>query len=60
MTALCTSLTGQVLMISKVDFLRMKNNDALWSQMKEYVRTKIHLYSNRIAKNLLVEKRICS
>jgi hypothetical protein len=60
MTALCTSLTGQVLMISKVDFLRMKNNDALWSQMKEYVRTKIHLYSNRIAKNLLVEKRISS
>ena len=47
-------------MISKVDFLRMKNNDALWSQMKEYVRTKIHLYSNRIAKNLLVEKRISS
>jgi len=46
--------------ISKLDFLRMKNNDVLWCQMKEYVRSKIHLYSNRILMNLMAEERISS
>lgn len=60
MTALCTSLTGQVLVISKLDFLRMKNNDVLWCQMKEYVRSKINLYINRIHMFLMAEERISS
>ena len=55
----CETSIGRCWMISKNDFMKLKSQEAVWSQVKLLVKQKITKFGDKIMQNYIAENTIC-